>query len=76
MVFYNKERSALSAAHILQFNVAMSSSFKTIALIGKHKNPDIVAPLLRLGRYMEKPQSGGAAGSSYGCRVAEASILS
>ncbi len=32
----------------------MSSSFKTIALIGKHKNPDIVAPLLSLGRYMEK----------------------
>ena len=32
----------------------MSSSFKTIALIGKHRNPDIVAPLLSLGRYMEK----------------------
>ena len=31
----------------------MSSSFKTIALIGKHKNPDIVAPLLNLGRYLE-----------------------
>ncbi|MEO8992566.1 MAG: NAD kinase [Nitrosospira sp.] len=32
----------------------MSSSFKTIALIGKHKNPDIVTPLLSLGRYLEK----------------------
>src|SRR5688500_10651956 len=31
----------------------MSSSFKTIALIGKHKNPDIVGPLLNLGRYLE-----------------------
>ena len=31
----------------------MNSSFKTIALIGKHKNPDIVAPLLNLGRYLE-----------------------
>jgi NAD+ kinase len=52
-VFY--QRSASSAVPpILQFNVAMSSSFKTIALIGKHRNPDIVAPLLSLGRYMEK----------------------
>ncbi|HJT51965.1 MAG TPA: NAD(+)/NADH kinase, partial [Nitrosospira sp.] len=31
----------------------MNSSFKTIALIGKHKNPDIVTPLLNLGRYLE-----------------------
>jgi NAD+ kinase len=31
----------------------MSSQFKTIALIGKHKNPDIVAPLLSLGQYLE-----------------------
>jgi NAD+ kinase len=31
----------------------MSSHFKTIALIGKHKNPDIVAPLLSLGQYLE-----------------------
>ncbi|KIO49306.1 NAD kinase [Nitrosospira sp. NpAV] len=31
----------------------MNSSFKTIALIGKHKNPEIVTPLLRLGRYLE-----------------------
>ncbi|MEO7559331.1 MAG: NAD kinase [Nitrosospira sp.] len=31
----------------------MSSPFKTIALIGKHKNPEILAPLLRLGRYLE-----------------------
>ncbi len=31
----------------------MSSPFKTIALIGKHKNPEVVAPLLRLGRYLE-----------------------
>ncbi|MEK7842838.1 MAG: NAD kinase, partial [Pseudomonadota bacterium] len=32
---------------------AMSSPFKTIALIGKHKNPEIVAPLLRLGQYLQ-----------------------
>jgi NAD+ kinase len=31
----------------------MRSQFKTIALIGKHKNPDIVAPLLSLGQYLE-----------------------
>ncbi len=31
----------------------MSPQFKTIALIGKHKNPDIVAPLLSLGQYLE-----------------------
>ncbi|SFN81964.1 NAD+ kinase [Nitrosospira briensis] len=31
----------------------MSSQFKTIALIGKHKNLDIVAPLLSLGQYLE-----------------------
>src|SRR6476661_7817778 len=30
----------------------MSSRFKTIALIGKYKNPDIVAPLSRLGQYL------------------------
>ncbi|SCY20293.1 NAD+ kinase [Nitrosospira sp. Nl5] len=31
----------------------MRSPFKTIALIGKHKNPEIVTPLLRLGRYLK-----------------------
>ncbi|MDQ3186651.1 MAG: NAD kinase [Pseudomonadota bacterium] len=31
----------------------MSSPFKTIALIGKHKNPEIVTPLLRLGEYLK-----------------------
>jgi NAD+ kinase len=31
----------------------MSPQFKTIALIGKHKNLDIVAPLLSLGQYLE-----------------------
>lgn len=30
----------------------MRSPFKTIALIGKHRNPEIVTPLLRLGRYL------------------------
>jgi NAD+ kinase len=30
----------------------MSSPFKTIALIGKYKNPDIIEPLSRLGRYL------------------------
>jgi NAD+ kinase len=32
----------------------MSSPFKTIALIGKHRNPDIAAPLLSLAKYVEK----------------------
>ena len=31
----------------------MNSPFKTIALIGKHKNPEIVAPLLRLRQYLQ-----------------------
>jgi NAD+ kinase len=31
----------------------MNPPFKTVALIGKHKNPDIVAPLLRLSEYLE-----------------------
>lgn len=30
----------------------MNPTFKTIALIGKHKNPEIVPPLLRLGQYL------------------------
>jgi NAD+ kinase len=32
----------------------MNARFKTIALIGKYKNPDIVAPLSRLGQYLQK----------------------
>lgn len=31
----------------------MNPPFKTVALIGKHKNPDIIAPLLRLSEYLE-----------------------
>ncbi len=31
----------------------MSSLFKTIALIGKHDNPEIMTPLLHLGQFME-----------------------
>lgn len=31
----------------------MSFPFHTIALIGKHKNPGIIAPLLRLAQYLE-----------------------
>lgn len=30
----------------------MSSRFKTVALIGKYKNPDIIPPLLSLARYL------------------------
>jgi|SRR4051794_39240620 NAD+ kinase len=32
----------------------MSSRFKTVALIGKYKNPDIIAPLLSLARYLQE----------------------
>ena len=35
------------------FNFAMNSLFKTIALIGKYNNPEIMAPLLRLGKFLE-----------------------
>jgi len=31
----------------------MNPPFKTVALIGKHKNPEIIAPLLRLSEYLE-----------------------
>lgn len=31
----------------------MNSLFKTIALIGKHDNPEIMTPLLHLGQFME-----------------------
>tara|TARA_B100000686_G_scaffold208238_1_gene215145 strand:- start:4918 stop:5790 length:873 start_codon:yes stop_codon:yes gene_type:complete len=31
----------------------MNSLFKTIALIGKYDNPEIMAPLLRLGKFLE-----------------------
>ncbi|MCK5435587.1 MAG: NAD(+)/NADH kinase, partial [Nitrosomonadaceae bacterium] len=36
----------------------MSFLFKTIALIGKHDNPEIMMPLLRLGQYMESRNLG------------------
>ena len=36
-----------------KFNFAMNSSFKTIALIGKYNNPEIMAPLMRLGEFLE-----------------------
>jgi NAD+ kinase len=32
----------------------MSSRFKTVALIGKYKNPDIIVPLLSLARYLRE----------------------
>jgi NAD+ kinase len=32
----------------------MKSSFKTVALIGKYKSPEIVAPLLELAQFLEK----------------------
>jgi NAD+ kinase len=32
----------------------MKSSFKTVALIGKHKSPEVAAPLLKLARFLER----------------------
>jgi NAD+ kinase len=32
----------------------MKSSFKTVALIGKYKSPEVAAPLLKLARYLER----------------------
>src|SRR5690554_2793107 len=31
----------------------MKSSFRTVALIGKYKTPEVAGPLLELGRYLE-----------------------
>jgi NAD+ kinase len=38
----------------LWFNSAVKSSFKTAALIGKYKSPDIAEPLLQLARFLEE----------------------
>jgi NAD+ kinase len=32
----------------------MKSSFKTVALIGKYKSPEVAAPLLKLARFLER----------------------
>ena len=50
-----------------QIYPAMNSPFKTVALIGKHKNPDIMAPLLRLGEYLENRRPRSAAGFAHCC---------
>lgn len=36
------------------FNAGMKTSFKTVALIGKYKSPEIAEPLLRLAKYLEQ----------------------
>jgi NAD+ kinase len=36
------------------YNADMNASFKTIGLIGKYKSPEIAAPLLQLGDYLEQ----------------------
>jgi NAD+ kinase len=41
------------AAAPLCFNAGMTAEFKTIALIGKYKSPEIGEPLLRLAAYLE-----------------------
>jgi NAD+ kinase len=38
----------------LWFNSPVKSSFKSAALIGKYKSPDIAEPLLQLARFLEK----------------------
>ena len=32
----------------------MKSSFKSVALIGKYKSPEVAAPLLKLARFLER----------------------
>ena len=32
----------------------MKSAFKTVALVGKYKSPEVAAPLLKLARYLER----------------------
>src|SRR3970040_1691770 len=41
-------------SRLLWFNAAMKSSFKTVALIGKYKSPEVAAPLLKLARFLER----------------------
>jgi NAD+ kinase len=38
----------------LWFNEVMKKAFKTVALIGKYKSPEIAKPLLELGRFLEQ----------------------
>ncbi len=35
----------------------MKKAFRTIALIGKYKSPEIAAPLLELARFLERAAS-------------------
>ncbi len=42
-----------AAALELWFNGGMKKSFKTVALIGKYKSPEIAKPLLELARFLE-----------------------
>ena len=32
----------------------MKSAFKTVALVGKYKSPEVAAPLLKLARFLER----------------------
>lgn len=36
------------------FNAGVKTSFKTVALIGKYKSPEIAEPLLKLGRFLQQ----------------------
>jgi len=38
--------------HAFTYNARMKPSFKTVALIGKYKSPEIAGPLLRLGKFL------------------------
>ena len=37
----------------------MKTSFKTVALIGKYKSPEIAEPLLELGEFLEQGAASG-----------------
>ena len=57
-----KQRSGHRSRHGLWSNAAMKPTFKTVALIGKYKSPEVAAPLLELGAVSRGAQDRGHAG--------------
>ncbi len=43
-----------AAAGAFTYNAIMNAAFKTVGLIGKYKSPEIAAPLLKLGDFLEQ----------------------
>src|SRR5512134_2039804 len=51
---HSNHHSPITIHALLSFNAAMKSSFKTVALIGKYKSPEVAGPLLELAAFLER----------------------